>query len=78
MILLIILAVIVIVFGVPIYYFFGMIAYALGFTATGILKDSIAAGLMSYAWVSGLFVPIISFLQSAGVAFGNLAAACWL
>lgn len=78
MILLSILGAIASVIGGVLYYIAGMIACVLGFTPAGILKGSIAAYLMSCAWVSGLFVPVISFLQAAGVAFGNLAATCGL
>ena len=78
MILLSILGAIASVIGGVLYYIVGMIAYVLGFTAAGIVKGSIAAYLMSCAWVSGLFVPVISFLQAAGVAFGTLAATCGL
>lgn len=64
--------------GCVLYYGLGMIAYLLGFTAAGIVKGSIAAFLMSLSWTSGLFMPVIAFLQSIGTAFGALAASCWL
>lgn len=78
MILLFILGVIASAIGGVLYYSVGLIANVLGFTAAGIIKGSIAAYLMSCAWVSGLFMPVISFLQAAGVAFGTLAASCGL